>query len=131
MYVSTYVLKSCYAPAGQPLTTLAKNVVAATTQAIPAKHSPCMSQYPRVSHEITQAAALVCRLHQRPADVLDQPGTHEFREAGGELANGTNRLIACGHAEGWSSHCQFVRQHPEGPAVNRGGVPEVTAILVV
>lgn len=35
MYVSTYVLKSCYAPAGQPLTTLAKNVVAVTTQAIP------------------------------------------------------------------------------------------------
>jgi hypothetical protein len=55
-----------------------------------------MLQYPGVCHQLSQAAALVRRFDQCPADVVNQPGAHEFREAGRALPDGAYGLITRG-----------------------------------
>jgi hypothetical protein len=55
--------------------------------------APRMLQDPGVCHQLSQAAALVRRLDQCSADVVNQPRTHELGEAWGALPDGADGLI--------------------------------------
>jgi hypothetical protein len=58
-----------------------------------------MLQDPGVCHQLSQAAALVRRLDQRPADVVNQARAHEFREARRALSDSADGLITRGLQE--------------------------------